>query len=1764
MDAARDLMKAHIKGHIRRIEGKTVWVQEHERHLLNQGRPATLAERTRIHQRKVDKVQREAEMALWKQRHPSGGQWPGPRHPDYRLIAADDEDAATIERHLRRDGTVADRKGLTFYFHTPEAAARAHAALDQVQDAPEEVQGGLFEEIRTEIPKAPKIPKREVEKEKSEEWGKKVEENAVLNAGKAEILSSPEGDGPFYIGSPRDGKLYLAWGPYATAEEVAYPFYLTNETTAHGMKGRAVLARPKPGEDLWSTNSAWTPGPYYRKHYPMPEEKAEVPGKGAVDAGQAHGGASAPIEKEGPKEGDRNAEGLVFHEGRWHREEEQEPVPDPEPVPVDEKAEKARAKFAAKLREVAQGKLEAAQEEAGRDRKMNTHRRISMGSHAIEAANKQEALAKTAINLADAIKVGDAPALEKVGTWAGLQTLDAALRGAMWARLRAIQGHVGGRDDREPAPEDIEYATLPKLGIWSANLQSWISRMKDAGAKDIIGALEALPKGEDGEDKLIPISMELADRLHQHLDRVGFGWQVRDALAVRKRLAKYGITTDTQLQEALAQYLQFREGSKGMDPIRKAELALVGSKIPGYFPTPDALADRMVEEAGIEPGMDVLEPSAGKGSLADRAKAAGGNVDAVEVNHSLRTLLETKGHTLAGSDFTTFEPGKLYDRILMNPPFENSQDIEHVQRAYNLLKPGGRLVAIMSEGPFFRQDKKATAFRDWLDSFPDHTAEALPRGTFMASDIQTGVSTRLVIIDRPEAPAVEPAAPAVETAYLQATQQEALGRPLDAAATQQAAALAEREEYAQHETAQAQADQDAGHRVGDIKSEDGISYRLNENHRWERVDEEAKPEDPPAVEPTQEVSTKEPWEMSIEEYRQAALEGKIQNPRVTKALKWLRLEQAKAESGEGDNLPEVQAVFDKAIEWGHELDRVQHRMATVEASLEARRPALRAAHDLPDERTTYEYDPTAAVEKLGKKWIYRTIRGTDSAGLYETRKEAIAAAVAHGSLMREMWATPEAFWPDEEPEAGADPTPSAEPMPEPPSTAENTEEPFALAQDIAAAPGEPEALPLDLPEEENVTGTVKDYDDVGAHIGGSKKELAAIRKALLEGHKLTLADAETLEEDAGTAAQLVTRDNAVDRKAFVASLRDSGATPGAAYLVSRALQLIEEKPGDSPAARGLFMRGVNRVLEAMATWRNLPDARHGLSQFGDEAMGQWVPGEVMDQLAALTQARDSAAEAFKMASNLLAATVPPPNWTEFIAKYAHPKLGLTPKLKKFAEDKYREAMTQRGAKLDELRAAPSFQALQEEKRRAEAELLAFKAQQEQAVKNHPGNPEPLVRALGEDFVTLSRTMAGWSSFHDKGWPKRVKDMIVKAATMDREDDWTWFEGTKEKGERKAARRVPEWEREVPDAIERVGGRTEDFATSQRLMESFKLNAVQYGEAMNFADSQAHTQAAGEALYDLTDILGFHPEQVSFNGRLALAFGARGGGRASAHYEPGAKIINITRMRGGGTLAHEWGHALDNIMALVSHNGAGGHGSYLSENDPTGPGISDEVKAAWRRVMQEMNRGEAQAKKAVTITRSKGTYFRQGRLEVYLQAAGNDPQKALEGWIARNTPSASASPHWWRSFRLDITKAGQYFLQQAGGDRKEMEVLIPTPDGISRSNYALTAAAMGEYWSRPREMFARAFEAYIEDKLAVAGRKNTYLVSGTNTAGKAKTEGGWAAYEHPKLAAQGLPTNVYPQGDERIRVGVAMDELVGALRATRAMEKALKVLTELSA
>jgi hypothetical protein len=286
-------------------------------------------------------------------------------------------------------------------------------------------------------------------------------------------------------------------------------------------------------------------------------------------------------------------------------------------------------------------------------------------------------------------------------------------------------------------------------------------------------------------------------------------WQFQNAYDRRKLLSRIGIETPSEFRSALREVIALQETAV-VNKVREMELAMVGRRADGldFFPTPAEIADQMVEAADITPDMAVLEPSAGMGHIADRIREAGAEPDVIEISAERRELLEEKGYHIAEvNDFLNMEPRSFftygdifrapdgtqgilrglggmgsqrvrledeqgnrlglynrdevvgvahrgvqsgYDRIIMNPPFSDRRDAEHVRHAYTLLRPGGRIVALMGEGVFFGQDKRAQDFRDWLDSVGG-TSEKLPEGSFMdpSLPVQTGVNARMVVIDRP-------------------------------------------------------------------------------------------------------------------------------------------------------------------------------------------------------------------------------------------------------------------------------------------------------------------------------------------------------------------------------------------------------------------------------------------------------------------------------------------------------------------------------------------------------------------------------------------------------------------------------------------------------------------------------------------------------------------------------------------------------------------------------------------------------------------------------------------------------------------------------------------------------------------------------------------------------------------------------------------------------------------------------------------------------
>jgi len=166
----------------------------------------------------------------------------------------------------------------------------------------------------------------------------------------------------------------------------------------------------------------------------------------------------------------------------------------------------------------------------------------------------------------------------------------------------------------------------------------------------------------------------------------------------------------------------------------------------GFFETPESVVKRMLELVPLpENGELILEPSAGLGAIAKHLR---GNITLIEKNPQRCEELRKQFKNVLCLDFLVFDPPgneNCYGRIYMNPPFEAEQDIDHICHAYGWLAEGGSMVSVMSEGPFFRNDRKASEFRSWLEDVKGQT-EKLPNDAFRISG--TSVQTRLICIKK--------------------------------------------------------------------------------------------------------------------------------------------------------------------------------------------------------------------------------------------------------------------------------------------------------------------------------------------------------------------------------------------------------------------------------------------------------------------------------------------------------------------------------------------------------------------------------------------------------------------------------------------------------------------------------------------------------------------------------------------------------------------------------------------------------------------------------------------------------------------------------------------------------------------------------------------------------------------------------------------------------------------------------------------------------
>lgn len=414
--------------------------------------------------------------------------------------------------------------------------------------------------------------------------------------------------------------------------------------------------------------------------------------------------------------------------------------------------------------------------------------------------------------------------------------------------------------------------------------------------------------------------------------------------------------------------------------------------------------------------------------------------------------------------------------------------------------------------------------------------------------------------------------------------------------------------------------------------------------------------------------------------------------------------------------------------------------------------------------------------------------------------------------------------------------------------------------------------------------------------------------------------------------------------------------------------------------------------------------------------------------------------------------------------------------------------------------------------------------------------------MGERFLNMLnyRSYSGSDSF--AGHVTNAKAGKIK--------DWSWADKTKPKTSRTATKQEISFQLKVADTYERVGGKAVVAESTQALENMLGLRAVQSGNWVLKDPNSAkfHVENTAAAMSDLSDILGIDTNLLGFGGRLGLAFGARGvGGKdaAAAHYESVHRVINLTKMRGGGALGHEWFHSMDNMLhEMVRQEVNGGKREFVTLDPallPKGK-IQDAVVALKKamfegtvRPLQQMiytAKDVSQAKYNIDNPRNN--------LSRAIKQAGN----AVDAVIVLKEQFAGRIRE--KDFKKWLTMAIAYYHEGTTEVDTRYEKILKVGD--PGSSFAAEAIRLDEgiaerYWSRHHEMAARAFQSYLEDSLATQNRRNDYLSA-------------LADNKHHYDPLFDIQYNPYPEGEERIRINAAFDKLFAAIRDEQVFQKAV--------
>ena len=688
---------------------------------------------------------------------------------------------------------------------------------------------------------------------------------------------------------------------------------------------------------------------------------------------------------------------------------------------------------------------------------------------------------------------------------------------------------------------------------------------------------------------------------------------------------------------------------------------------------------------------------------------------------------------------------------------------------------------------------------------------------------------------------------------------------------------------------------------------------------------------------------------------------------------------------------------------------------------------------------------------------------------------------------------------------------------------------------------------------------------VGDHIYGSIKDLRREGKitSVEDINKLTYRD----------AAKIVKKQNVVpvpDPNV----LKGLGMEPAAAHMALGLLASIKQKPGDTDEARRAYITESRHVYESLLNCKTLEDIQE-LRREINQAQRQSSPYVLADNPMIAPQGSD---EIYTMRAEISR------------LKKSHPGVEYTIRV------------------VDE-----------------NGEWGRHKARSHIAILRRVLQP---YEALGQNFDRMVRNDG------KEARAVHIAALAIEKGQKEGIDGWRMLEaaGTMEqrkkeaKAKERAQKKATEGEFEGGktfrgwsevlqirgEALREGGKELPKEGSAERTRETFNLREVDYGTEgyMKQGDREYHTRALEAGLHDLADMVGVAPHVISFKGRLGVGLGARGTGTAGwkkqaakAHYEPGKFAINITKFRGGGSLAHEWAHALDNVIVATNvkqqtGTAYGEMATHIPEHENLPPDVQSAVKGILDAMMRAPDPEKQREKYARDLTKFRGerdtalAAYKQAKKErqklehkpeteekrlrkvAWAQERIDRYEKELPEWRAKKGKYAQQEvtnrEYWLANAKAELERYSDPNSIRTEADTRQINTLANEMAELSwniehfyapraellgamppdSSDFAIDAAALGkEYWALPTEMLARSFASYIEDKLRGQGRRNTYLVDGTAAR--------YATFVSARPEAE--HAQPFPQGAERKRIHKAMEKLLETMKEGGHLLKSLRTI-----